>query len=67
VEGLGEAGLLRYSCLIFGILLALLFLTLLITCRVTGLPISNNGSELRLVGAANAASTHVPSTVTWNR
>jgi hypothetical protein len=67
VEGFGEAGVLRYSCLIFGILLALLFLTLLITCRVTGLPISNNGWAPE-TPAESAASTHPPGrTVTWNR
>ena len=30
----------RYPCLIIGILAALLFLLLLVTCRVVGLPIS---------------------------
>ena len=32
--------LLRYSCLITGILMALLFLTVLITCRLTGFPVA---------------------------
>ncbi|MFQ6028050.1 MAG: hypothetical protein ACE5Q6_11200 [Dehalococcoidia bacterium] len=33
--------MLRYSCLTIGILFALLFLVALVTCRITGLPVSS--------------------------
>jgi hypothetical protein len=32
--------MLRYSCLVIGVLLALLVLTALLTCRLTGFPVS---------------------------
>ena len=35
----------RYPCLIAGFLLALLFLVALLTCRVIGLPVSNDAGQ----------------------
>ena len=32
--------MMRYSCLIVGVLLALIMLTALLTCRLTGFPVS---------------------------
>ena len=41
---LRDSELFRYSCLIIGILLALLFITLLITCRLSGFPFAENAA-----------------------
>ncbi len=49
----GRSELARWSCLVFGVLFALLFLVGLITCRVSGFPFSDvagPGSERPAAG-----------------
>jgi hypothetical protein len=45
--------MLRYSCLVIGVLLALLVLTALLTCRLTGFPVSDQP------GAGTTSAVHV--------
>jgi len=40
--------LLRYSCLITGVLVTLLFLILLITCRTTGFPVAEGNQQIEI-------------------
>ena len=51
----------RYPCLIIGILVALLLLVLLITCRIIGLPVSQDAGTARLaINSGVTGSTHTP-------
>ena len=60
----------RYPCLIISILAALLFLILMVTCRVVGLPVSasvtldavDHESSRELAGAAGS---HEPMGLLW--
>lgn len=48
-------GAVRVPCLITGIIVALLFMALLVTCRTIGLPLSNDATFTRPQQAPPAA------------
>ena len=53
-----DTALLRYSCLIIGVLATLLFLSLLVTCRITGLPFAEGNEQIEgVLGAESWRST----------